>query len=148
MEIIEDAKRAGATEIVSYTTTGDDDSLMWIFTASKLQTFTDFQTKQLHTKIEQLEAKVAMLNEALKYCIDDLVIRAKLNDDDALNIGQGCLDQMHQAFNATSADYEAYRNKMRRDHYADALYIVDTEGKEQLAKEIVKMSEQLEGGKE
>ena len=66
----------------------------------------------LNALIAEKDALISTQAEALRYAIDDLVIRAKLNgDDDSLSIGQGCLDQMNEALSASTETVAAWKNR-------------------------------------
>jgi hypothetical protein len=93
-------RHAGVIEMHEQGAIGHLDAMTAIHQFAVWQAATEQSAKEIAELRTQLAAEQALrvkIQAALKYAIDDLTIRATLSDDDSLNIGQGCLDQMHEA---------------------------------------------------
>jgi len=86
-------------------------------------------TGLLKQQLSEANARNAMLVGVLKYVLDDLTLRARLSEDDSLNIGQGCLDKMHEAITANSESVAAWEaEKLEPLHTKLSMYEAACEG--------------------
>lgn len=114
MDNLELAKECGAdtVEVIDRNFESPENPYFtYCFERHQLDEFASRVTADKDAEIERLNALVSMQAEALKYAISDLTIRAKLSEDDSLNIGQGCLDQMHEALSATAETVSSWQSK-------------------------------------
>jgi len=81
----------------------------------------------LTEEIDHLKAQLAMQADAINYALDDLRIRANLSEDDSLNIGQGCLGQLHKSLSTTAEDVAKYKAVQKAENEKELLESLATD---------------------
>lgn len=66
---------------------------------------TEDEVKQLTNQLAMSQARSRRYKKVLQYALDDLIIRANLNDEDCLNVGQGVLNAMEEVLNEPSDNF-------------------------------------------
>lgn len=84
-------------------------------------------------KLEHVKMHNVMFAKAAKFVHEDLMIRAKLEGDDSLNISQSALDAILSAITATSEQVETYRAEIiaqakEEQREADAKFCLRQDG--------------------